>query len=26
VLWADQKVKPDAVWAALEKRRGKPSN
>jgi phosphoribosyl-ATP pyrophosphohydrolase len=26
VLWADQKVKPDAVWAALEKRRGKPSH
>ena len=25
VLWADQKVKPEAVWAALEKRRGTPS-
>ncbi len=25
VLWADQNVKPEAVWAALEKRRGTPS-
>lgn len=26
VLWADQNVKPEAVWAALEKRRGKPAH